>query len=514
MKFTPTQEQLDCIEAAKQHKQLKILASAGSGKSSTLALISEQIIEPSVYLAFNKSTALDASKRFPSHVNAMTTHSAAYRECGISIQHKLSRPVGRYVNVAGTGSEIAKFFKLEAAEGITANGVGLLVKRTVERFEQSADAKIDRKHVPTWEIPEGLKNNNSFKDYVFKHAKKLWNKRIEQDSFILATHDTYLKMFQLSKPKLTGKVLYVDEFHDTTDCVLDIVRNQGHMKIIVVGDNYQNIYQFRGAKNALDDFDVYTCHLTQSFRYGQAVADVANSVLQGKTSIRGFDKVESIVGRNTVDTTKPYMHIFRTNSALIMSAISSLEKGVPTLIAIDTRDFVKLLQSALALSKGIVKDVKHERILPFAEFKDLVEEGKIDGELGRIASAVKDGRAYKMIDMLEHYTAPKDPVATFTTCHKVKGAEAEQVILDEDFPSHYGRKGAWVGLSDSERNLLYVGATRAKLVLEINTSVEEAIEAMQVGRWNKDENLKQLIKNLTSDISEDYDDEYENLQQY
>ena len=478
MKFTPTQEQLDCIEAAKVNDNLKILACAGGTKTTTLSLIAEAIVEPSIYLAFNKSTALEAAQRFPKHVSPMTTHSAAYKACGVDIQHKLSRPVGKYVNVAGTGSEIARYFKINSLDDphVSANFVGLLVKRTVERFEQSVDKKIEAHHVPMYELPKEFQKDAKVNKYIRDFAKKLWERRITPDSYILATHDTYLKLFQLSKPRLTGKVLYVDEFHDTTDCVLDIVRNQSHMKTIVVGDRFQNIYGWRGAKNALDDFDVHTCYLTQSFRYGQAVADIANKVLEGKTNIKGFDKIKSVVGRNVVDTTKPYTHLFRTNSALLLAAISNIEKGIPTLISIDTRDFVKILQSAIALSEGDIKNVKHERILPFSEFKELQEEGKHDGELNRIAAAIKNGQARKMIQILETYKVPANPIATFTTAHKVKGLEYDQVILADDFPSHYGKKGAWVGLTEGERNLLYVAATRAKKVLETNDSIEEVLE--------------------------------------
>ena len=52
------------------------------------------------------------------------------------------------------------------------------------------------------------------------------------------------------------------------------------MPVILVGDPNQQIYQFRGAVNALHSFDAdRTFYLTQSFRFGPEVAFAANCCL-------------------------------------------------------------------------------------------------------------------------------------------------------------------------------------------------------------------------------------------
>jgi hypothetical protein len=56
------------------------------------------------------------------------------------------------------------------------------------------------------------------------------------------------------------------------------------------------------------------------------------------------------------------------------------------------------------------------------------------------------------------------------------------VLLADDFPSHYDG-GDWVGLPEMEQNLLYVAVTRAMRVLEINDSVDEALQEY-AGRGN------------------------------
>ena len=58
--------------------------------------------------------------------------------------------------------------------------------------------------------------------------------------------------------------------------------------VVLVGDRHQQIYRFRGAENALDApqlVDADQLYLTHSFRFGPAVAQVANMLLarQGET---------------------------------------------------------------------------------------------------------------------------------------------------------------------------------------------------------------------------------------
>ncbi len=104
----PTEQQVACITAAKANDVVKIEAGAGSGKTSTLKLVSQELPQPSLYVAFNKVTAVEAIEKFPKHVVCKTTHSLAFAKFGRGLQDKLNRPKGKYENVAFTGAEIAR----------------------------------------------------------------------------------------------------------------------------------------------------------------------------------------------------------------------------------------------------------------------------------------------------------------------------------------------------------------------------------------------------------------------
>jgi len=481
----PTTQQQACIVAVQTYDIVKIEAGAGSGKTSTLEQISKSVIQSSIYLAFNKVTATEATVRFPNHVACKTTHSLAYAKFGRGLQDKLSRPKGGYVNVAFTGTEIARFYKIGCIMdmelgtlAITENAVGLFVRQTVERFEQSADMEITANHLPRFDMDKAIKADPSSADYVLRLAKRLWQDRIEPGSPVLATHDTYLKLFQLSKPRLPYNIVYLDEAQDSTPCVLDIVMTQASKgsKIILVGDRRQAIYGWRGAINAMTRIDGHSEYLTKSFRFGQGVADVATAVLQGQMKLTGRDDMPSIIGRGVVDRTKPYMYLFRTNSGLLYTAVAAIAKGENIRLEIDVKDFLRLLESAYALSKNDMRNVKHENILPYPTWKEYKEEAeKMTGEMKRIVNIIEGGDYFRFVRTLEGFHNPANAPIVYTTAHKAKGREHDQVLLADDFPSHYDG-GEWVGLPEMEQNLLYVATTRAMRVLEINDPVAEAID--------------------------------------
>jgi superfamily I DNA/RNA helicase len=490
MGILATQEQLDIVEAAKEGIDLTIQAFAGSGKTSTLVLTANAVDKPSLYLAYNKAMADEAKHKFPAHVEVRTSHSLAYAHVGNQYRHKLQRPRGTYKNLCGTGGEIGRHYKISSIElsndkFISSAAIGLCVRDTVNHFEHSADEFITEEHIPKHFIKDFSKRKgfveSTFKKLVLGYAKKLWKERSDISSPILCTHDTYMKLFQLSKPKLEGfEVIYLDEAADTNMCLLDIFLNQDCQKILV-GDNYQSIYQWRGSVNAMSMTDYKEYTLSQSFRFGQEIAELATLVLRDKHSgqlnaqVKGFDKVESSVTSDTRDIEYPYTILYRTNATLLAEAVELIKQGFKLNIETDMTDFVKLLTSALALFQGDTKSVKHESIIPFNSWSELKIESGSNPELTRVAKIITDGDALEYIRVLETHYNVTDPEITLTTAHKSKGREWDRVVLANDFPSNFDAKGKFIGLDTQERNLVYVATTRAKHKLYYNSTVEEFI---------------------------------------
>lgn len=486
MSFKPTTEQNTCVTSYGKKISFKVEAVAGSGKTSTVNLMADSDhSRTALYLAFNKAAATEAGSKMPFHVVCKTTHSIAYSKFGATYKDKLSRPRHGYVNVAGTVGEITRYFRVRSTGSMNKNNISRLAKLMVSAFESSASFTLDAKHIPQGEL-NILARKAKLKDEVFdmdsavstvmKIAYRLWEERIDLTSPVLITHDTYLKLYQLSKPVLDYDVIFLDEAQDTSDCVIDIVlRQDDHAQVVCVGDSFQAIYGWRGAVNALGKIKSQSTSLSQSFRYGPKVAAVATAILNGAMVVKGFDKIPTEVG--TVDRNQPYTMLFRTNAALIEEGLMLIQQGVSVDLNVNIKGYVKMLESASELYKGNLKKVKHEDICIFETWDDLMEEAElVKGELARVAKKVEDGEAQEILRILSDYTRPWDADITLTTAHKSKGFEYEQVLLADDFPDVMDDEGNFKELNDMERNLLYVAATRAQGMLELNRTASDIIE--------------------------------------
>lgn len=486
MKLTPTKEQQDIIDTFKTVRVLKVNACAGSGKSSSLKMLANENKVKSLYICFNKSVAVEAQETFPDHVECRTTHSLAYAEHGRQLAHKLNRPKGTYKNVAGTPSEIAKFYKISdyvvnKNTTLTAAAIASYARTALKRFEVSTEEKFTSKILPYQDILTLKKahpdlNVKDFGLMVLKYARKLWLDRINPASVVLSTQDTYLKLWQLAKPVLDYDIIYLDESQDSSPTVLDIVSRQTQSKICYVGDTHQSIYQFRGAVNAMEMITAPSLTLSKSFRYGQKIADVANWIIESDIDVKGTETINSVLTDQMV--ANKYTMIFRTNSALFQEAVELIAQGKSVCCAVETRVFIKKLESADALYKGIMKGVKHEDITPYSNWEEYLLAAKEEPELKRLARIVQKRETRMFVEALESLTKKADADILLTTAHKSKGMEWENVIIANDFPIKPCRTD---NTNTQELNLFYVACTRAIKQLQLPIEIYDLFEEEDVG---------------------------------
>lgn len=493
MKLKPTKEQKDILTAAKGERDIKIVAGAGAAKSTTLAMIAEESSEVNcLYLAYNRSMADEAKQKFPSNVECRSTHSLAYQYTGRSIAHKLSRPDGAYVNVAGSPTEISYYYKVKPIQVdeetyINSPFICSIAKDIVSKFENSDFKNINKKCIPTY-VQEDIEKRygEQFVDSVCKSAltvaNKLWKDRINPSSPVLATHDTYLKLFELSDVIINKfGMVFLDESQDANNCTISIIKTKfGNAKRVVVGDPFQQIYQFRGSVNALNKLNGDKFTLSKSFRFGTNVGDLASKILLGKFNLKGFSKVKTVIGKvDVIGEDEQRTEIFRKNSTLIERGIDLLEKKVPVLIDFDTKDFINKLLSVEALAKEDMKKVKHVDILPFNTFQELLVEANDNFELKRFSDIVIQEDVDYYVSTLLSYRKPSNYRVHLITAHRSKGLEWDNVMLGDDFPSIYDKEGKLVWLNELEENLLYVAATRCKKKLKYNSTVDEILQVLE-----------------------------------
>ena len=145
------------------------------------------------------------------------------------------------------------------------------------------------------------------------------------------THDMYLKAAALlpELPHFKYNIILFDEAQDANKHMLSLVEKLPAYKKYFIGDPNQAIYQFNGCINAFDETegDVYT--LSQSFRFGQEIADVSAKVCG--IYMTGTKQPEKDVNRNKKTI------LCRTNAGI-------LEKAIDLALAI--YEFVQLFKKA------------------------------------------------------------------------------------------------------------------------------------------------------------------------
>ena len=476
-KFTPTKQQLDILEAFKNTRVLKVNAVAGSGKTSTLELLAEANQKPSLLLAFNKSIADEASRRFPKHVSCRTINSLAFAEFGKPLQHKLNPNKNPKVNTLRSIKDIVEAYQLEdftaAVPPISARTIASLARDVVDRFCFSARPSISHLDLHYQDIKDLEKNHNFDSTYfgrvLVNLAKIIWQERTNPTSQAYCTHDTYMKLWSLSNPKLNYDIVYVDEAQDINACVLHVLEQQT-CKVLYVGDQYQSIYGFRGAVNAMKKIEAPTVHLSQSWRYGEAIADVAEMILsKDAVEVKGYSEIPSLV--TYVEDMSRYTMIFRTNVALLTTAEDLIAQGKKIKAEVNIADFIRQLKSVINLRQG--KKPYHDSISRFTDWKDLLDFAQESVEIKRLIDISLRPDVEKFIQRLESIEECTNPDIILTTAHKSKGLEFDNVVVANDFK--FGSKNV-LDMPEQEINLLYVACTRAKLNLQLPDALQDLLE--------------------------------------
>jgi superfamily I DNA/RNA helicase len=273
-------------------------------------------------------------------------------------------------------------------------------------------------------------------------------------------HEHYLKMWQLDNPKINTDFILFDEAQDANPVIAAIVANQDHAQLVYVGDSQQEIYAWTGAINALATVKVANrTFLTQSFRFGQAIADRANDVLDLLEADLRLSGNPAIASKLEV-LDKPRAILTRTNAAGVSRLLAYQAAEVKAHLIGGAQDTVGFARAAQELQ--LTGKTYHPELVCFDSWASVQEYVKMDegGEdLRLLVKLIDNFGAEKIIFALEHQPAEAFAEVVISTAHKSKGREWRTVQLAEDFPQQ----------ADSEKadlRLLYVAITRAKDVLD------------------------------------------------
>ncbi|CAG9169981.1 UvrD-helicase domain-containing protein [Cupriavidus pinatubonensis] len=486
-----TQEQAGIC--ASKAEVIKVTAGAGTGKTSTLVAFSD--VNPNeriLYVAFNKAIQMEAAGKFPAHVTCKTAHSIAYgaygREFG-NVPNKLQGDIKPF----HIQRHLAR--SLKSIPNSAHNLYGGRVIETVKNFLVSADMDMSRKHVSIGNAPVEVKNFDERQ--ILADAKGIWAQMQDLKSDVPMLHDGYLKLYQLAGRRLPYGIILFDEAQDTNPVTQAIVEAQRARKVYV-GDRHQAIYGFRGASNAMESIEADEHHyLTGSFRFGQSVADVANTILAIKADdvrLKGLGPESRV---RPIGAHEGYAYISRGNVAIFNRAVQCLSKGEPFSFVGDIKGY-RFDQILDVYNLSIGEQAKDAFIRSFAGFDELAEYAEIIGDR-EIKSRCKVVTKYghdipRLLEQIDKKALPPvvqgveraaaDKRIVMTTGHKSKGLEFPNVRLAGDFMPLIDEDGKLFDISKAstdeieEINLQYVAVTRAQRALHLCDSLEDYLEHM------------------------------------
>jgi len=348
-----TDEQANAVDLFKTSQSLKISAFAGTGKTSTLLEVAKSTKKSGLYLAFNKKTAAEASTKFPRSVDCRTTHSLAFRAVPSIYRGNIAK-----LTQSLNSNHIARFLEIEEITfgniTLKPRSLAFLTAKTVQRFCQSSDDELVIRHVSLTGKLNMLDPmyQYDFKEYVSKLAAHLWDRMLDPASEAPLGHDGYLKLWSLSKPDLNCDFILLDEAQDTNEAVLSVLRRQDS-HLTLVGDRHQQIYEWRGAINAMASVETEAeAVLTRSFRFGDSVAAAATSIL------RLLGETRTVIGASNRDTRiaaagKTGTILCRTNAGVIAAVIDALAKKRRPHVVGGVTDLICMLEDVSKLKCSI-----------------------------------------------------------------------------------------------------------------------------------------------------------------
>ncbi len=497
MQLTPEQQAV-----INTNCNLVINAVAGSGKTTTLIEYAKSR-EPGkkiLYLAFNKTVKTEAIQKFTTagvaNVQVETAHSLAFDHI---IKHSNYQLVQGYKSY-----EWCEILGIKTNERHTDFIIANHVNKFISYFCNSKAGKVQEiNYLDVITDAKAKTFVGNFYSLIEQYTRQALAKMDKAE--IAVTHDFYLKKFQLSKPVLPYDYILFDEGQDASAAMLDVFLNQQAIKIIV-GDMHQQIYGWRYAVNSLQQVDFPVFNLSNSFRFDDEIALVANKILGLKKHLQQSPAVKIIGAAATSSNAVSKATLGRSNISLLLNAIAQWQHGGLTKLHFEGNinsytfaDEGASLYDVLNLYSGktaMIKDKLIASMKTLKELEDYIEKTE-DNSLAVMVEVVKEfgTRLPGLIQELKtnHTATKEDADMIFSTVHRCKGMEYDEVTLLKDFINEDKLKkyiiqmgGDKITEADKNRlaeeiNILYVAITRAKSTLIIPPEINP-LQSVQVAQ--------------------------------
>lgn len=486
--FRPTDEQQNAIELFKTGDTLRIDAYAGSGKTTTLEMLAQNTRRSGYYLSFAKSNRVEAERKFPANVRCKTIHGLAYGPIA-----KTRKYTNQKMTQEANANLVAEILGLPQYSqpsslswfSLSGRAYASILKDACSEFLFSTDEEPKVKHFPRYKngLLLTLKDAefDAFANEALPKLRELWNIMQDPTGRIPLGYNGYLKLWVLADPRIEADFILLDEAQDSNPVMLEVLQNQS-CQVVYVGDPYQQIYEWRGAVNAMQK--VHTKRrtaLTQSFRFGEAIAVAATKViarLGARDAIRGRSDFQS-----DICMVNPNAILCRTNFGVITHLIAYQAQKARCHIIGGPDELKRFLYDVRRLKQSLPPECPE--FWGFKNWDEVVAfssqpEGEYLKAFVRLVNEYSEQRLLSALDAVLLSENGCDIV--LSTAHRSKGREWNFVYLDHDFekilttPLDSSPPTPTKHIEPEDARLLYVAMTRAIHAVEIPEEVLKVLD--------------------------------------
>lgn len=476
-----------------------IEAVAGSGKTTTIVEAAKRLPPTSraLFLAFNKSIALELAARLPANVEAKTLnalgHGAWMRYTGkrtIKLNTDKTRDIIRDV-MSETEQRIytagvRKLVALAKTIGLVPDGMKTVYGGLAEDTDEEWMGLIDWYDV---DFGEGARI-----DHAIDLAREVLEKSIYTAVREIDFDDQIYMTVIMRAPMIQYDFVFVDEAQDLNAMQRQMLRMslKPNGRLIAVGDPHQAIYGFRGADsqsmpNLANEFKTTTLPLSISYRCPKLVVAEAQrfvSHIQSHEDAPDGEVVHLGDKFSPQDFNPQDAIVCRANAPIITLAFRCLREKIP--VRVLGREIGAGLTALIKKMRACDLQDLDARLLDFQAIEcDKFMRRNMDQKAEALMDKVATIQVF--IDGLEPHQRTIDDLIqlieslftdndkgrlTLCTIHKAKGLEWHHVyVLNPHLmPSKYAKQD-WQ--KAQETNIQYVAVTRARHRLAY-ISTEEA----------------------------------------
>jgi superfamily I DNA/RNA helicase len=475
MSHKDTDEQVEIKDVVHTGVDTVIEAYAGTGKTTTLKGIAAREHESGrsgICIYFNRKPAHEAAREFSRFgVQCSTAHSLAWHAMkDHPAMGRLDGPKVTAKMLAEDHLGMTKWFRTPPGrKDISTWKIASLAVQTVTRFCYSDAEEIKPWHVPVSDFQLPPEFEDALRAEVLPFAREIWNDLRRAQGFAQFTPDHYMKLWALENPVLQGDYMMVDESQDTNGVLAGIIRRQDHLQRVFVGDSQQRLFSWRGTVDLMREFgeQAEVRYLTQSFRFGDAVAEEANrwlEYLEAPGRVRGTPSINSRL--DFIE--QPDAILCRTNAATIEQAMDAQARGFDVAIVGGTDEIASFAGAVEQLRR--TGKTSHRELSIFKSWGDVQEFVRDEKPGGNFGTAVRLIERYGTngVQAVAARCVPETKADfVVSTVHKVKGMEWGKVSLDPSLVPDQAADQQDVEMSRGELMVGYVAATRAKEVLDV-----------------------------------------------